>query len=50
MPTWTALTTLPGRDAAEALAEQAEAALEVEPTGSGVFEIEDGSDRWEVGL
>ena len=50
MTTWTALTTLPGRDAAEALAEQAEAVLEAELIGSGIFEIEDGSDRWEVGL
>lgn len=50
MPTWTALTTLPGREAAEALAAQAEAVLDPEPSGSGVFEIEDGSDRWEVGL
>lgn len=50
MPTWTALTVLPGRAAAEALAEEAEAVLDPEPSGSGVFEIEDGSDRWEVGL
>lgn len=50
MPTWTALTTLPGREAAEALAARAEAVLEPEPSGSGVFEIEDGAGRWEVGL
>lgn len=50
MPTWSALTTLPGREAAEALAEEAEAVLDPEPSGSGVFEIEDGAGRWEVGL
>ena len=49
MPTWTALTQTAGRDAAEALAELGED-LTPEPVGSGVFEIEDGSDRWEVGL
>jgi len=48
MPTYSALTTLPGSDAADALA----AALErmtPAPTGVGVFEIEDGSGLWEVG-
>ena len=48
MLTYSALTTLPGNDAADALA----AALErmtPEPTGVGVFEIEDGSGLWEVG-
>ena len=49
MATWTALTHTAGRDAAEALAELGEG-LTPEPVGSGVFEIEDGSDRWEVGL
>lgn len=49
MPTWTALTHTAGRDAAEALAEMGEE-LTPEPVGSGVFEIEDGSNRWEVGL
>ncbi|MEF9604286.1 50S ribosomal protein L11 methyltransferase [Paracoccus sp. PXZ] len=49
MPTWTALTHAKGREAAEALAEAGED-LTPEPVGSGVFEIEDGSDRWEVGL
>ncbi|WP_134678495.1 50S ribosomal protein L11 methyltransferase [Paracoccus ravus] len=49
MPTWTALTHTAGREAAEALAEMGED-LTPEPVGSGVFEIEDGSDRWEVGL
>ncbi len=48
MPTYTALTTLSGRDAAEALGEALEA-LEPAPTGVGVFEIEDGSGLWEVG-
>ncbi|MBO6602557.1 MAG: 50S ribosomal protein L11 methyltransferase [Roseicyclus sp.] len=46
MPTFTALTTLPGKAAADALG----AALEtLEPTGVGVFEMEDGSGLWEVG-
>lgn len=49
MATWTALTHTAGRDAAEALAELGED-LTPEPVGSGVFEIEDGSNRWEVGL
>ncbi|MXU65306.1 50S ribosomal protein L11 methyltransferase [Oceanomicrobium pacificus] len=48
MPTYTALTTLPGQAAAEALAETLER-LEPEPTGIGVFEVEDGSGTWEVG-
>ncbi|WP_299850415.1 50S ribosomal protein L11 methyltransferase [uncultured Roseovarius sp.] len=48
MPTFTALTTLTGKDAAEALAEALEA-LSPEPTGVGVFEMEDGSGLWEVG-
>lgn len=50
MPTWTALTHLPGREAAEALMAQAEDLLDPEPSGTGVFEIEDGSNRWEVGI
>lgn len=49
MPTWTALTHVAGRDAAEILTELCEE-LTPEPVGSGVFEIEDGSDRWEVGV
>ncbi|MFT4014168.1 MAG: 50S ribosomal protein L11 methyltransferase [Paracoccus sp. (in: a-proteobacteria)] len=49
MSTWTALTKTAGREAAEALAEMGEE-LTPEPVGSGVFEIEDGSDQWEVGL
>jgi ribosomal protein L11 methyltransferase len=48
MPTYTALTTLPGEDAALALADALEK-LVPEPTGVGVFEIEDGSELWEVG-
>ena len=48
MPTYTALTTLPGQDAAESLAEAMEK-MTPEPTGVGVFEIEDGSGLWEVG-
>jgi ribosomal protein L11 methyltransferase len=48
MPTWTALTTLKGHDAAEALGEALER-LDPEPTGVGVVEIEDGSGLWEVG-
>lgn len=48
MPTFTALTTLPGRDAAEALGEAMEFLIP-EPTGIGVFEVEDGSGLWEVG-
>lgn len=48
MPTFTALTTLTGKAPAEALAEALEA-LSPEPTGIGVFEVEDGSGLWEVG-
>jgi ribosomal protein L11 methyltransferase len=48
MPTYSALTTLMGQDAAEALAEAMER-MEPEPTGVGVFEIEDDSGLWEVG-
>jgi len=48
MPTYSALTTLPGEDAAQALADAMER-MEPEPTGVGVFEIEDGSGLWEVG-
>ncbi|MGB3178919.1 MAG: 50S ribosomal protein L11 methyltransferase [Albidovulum sp.] len=49
MPTYTALTTLPSKEPAEALAEAMESFLP-EPTGIGVFEIEDGSGRHEVGI
>ncbi len=48
MPTFTALTSLMGKDAAEALAEALER-LSPEPTGVGVSEIEDGLGLWEVG-
>lgn len=48
MPTFTALTTLPGKAAAEKLGAAMEA-LDPEPTGVGVFEVEDGSGLWEVG-
>jgi ribosomal protein L11 methyltransferase len=48
MPTYSALTTLPGEDAARALAEAMER-MTPEPIGVGVFEIEDGSGLWEVG-
>ncbi|WP_432449491.1 50S ribosomal protein L11 methyltransferase [Aliiroseovarius marinus] len=48
MPTWTALTTLEGQTAAEALGAAMEA-LVPEPTGVGVFEVEDDSGLWEVG-
>ena len=42
MPTFTALTTVMGADAVEK--------LQPEPTGVGVFEIEDDSGLWEVGV
>jgi len=48
MPTFTALTTLDDRAAAEALAQALET-LAPEPTGIGAFEMEDGSGLWEVG-
>jgi ribosomal protein L11 methyltransferase len=48
MPTFTALTSLPGKAPAEALGEALER-LEPTPTGVGVSEIEDGSGLWEVG-
>jgi len=48
MTTWTALTTIESKPQAEALAEAAEA-LNPVPTGVGVFDVEDGSDVWEVG-
>lgn len=48
MPTFTALTTLPGQEAAEALGDALET-LEPAASGVGVFEIEDGSGLWEVG-
>lgn len=48
MPTFTALTTLPGKDQAEALGAAMER-LDPEPTGVGVFELEEGSGLWEIG-
>ncbi|MCC5991447.1 MAG: 50S ribosomal protein L11 methyltransferase [Rhodobacteraceae bacterium] len=48
MPTFTALTTLADGDKAHALAEAMEN-MQPEPTGIGVFEVEDGSGLWEVG-
>lgn len=48
MPTYSALTTLTGQDAADRLAESLED-LVPEPEGVGVFEVEDGSGLWEVG-
>jgi ribosomal protein L11 methyltransferase len=48
MPTFTALTTLNGQKPADALGEVLER-LVPEPTGVGVFEVEDGSGIWEVG-
>lgn len=48
MPTFTALTTLTGKAKAEALGEAMERLIP-EPTGVGVFEVEDGSGLWEVG-
>lgn len=48
MTTYTALTTLRERTQAYALGEAMER-LEPEPTGVGVFEMEDGSGLWEVG-
>ncbi len=48
MTTFSALTTITGEDAAYKLADDLEAIVP-EPTGVGVFEIEDGSGLWEVG-
>ena len=48
MPTWTALTTLQGKAQADALGVALEH-MDPEPTGVGVFEVEDGSGLWEVG-
>jgi ribosomal protein L11 methyltransferase len=48
MPTWTALTTLPDEERAQDLGAALED-LTPAPVGVGVFEIEDGSGRWEVG-
>ena len=48
MPTYTALTTLMGEQPALALSDAMERMVP-EPTGVGIFEIEDGSGLWEVG-
>jgi ribosomal protein L11 methyltransferase len=48
MKTYSALTTLTGKAPATALGEAMER-LDPEPTGIGVFEVEDGSGLWEVG-
>lgn len=48
MTTYTALTTVSGKDAAERLGLALEGVMP-EPTGVGVFEVEDGSGLWEVG-
>lgn len=48
MPTFTAFTTLPGKAPADALGAAMERLIP-EPTGIGVFEVEDGSGLWEVG-
>lgn len=48
MATYTALTTLQGKPAATKLGEAMENMIP-EPTGIGVFEVEDGSGLWEVG-
>ena len=48
MSNYTALTTLYGEVAAQALGEALET-LDPAPMGIGVFEVEDGSGMWEVG-
>lgn len=48
MPTFSALTTVPGEDFANAIAQSLEQ-LDPTPIGVGVFEIEDDSGLWEVG-
>ncbi len=48
MTTYTALTTLADEAGARALGEALER-LDPEPTGVGVFEMEDGSGLWEIG-
>ena len=48
MPTYSALTTLPDPANAQALGTAMEA-MSPEPAGVGVFELEDGSNLWEVG-
>lgn len=48
MSTFTALTTTRDKTKAQALADAIET-LTPEPTGVGVFEVEDGTQTWEVG-
>lgn len=48
MTTFTALTTVDGKEAAYALSEAMER-MNPEPLGVGVFELEDGSGLWEIG-
>ncbi len=48
MPTYTALTTLPGKENASKLSDAMER-LVPEPIGVGIFEMEDGSGLWEIG-
>ncbi|MEL6127148.1 MAG: 50S ribosomal protein L11 methyltransferase, partial [Pseudomonadota bacterium] len=48
MTTWTALTTLEGKEPAEALGLAMES-LDPAPTAVAVLQVEDGSGLWEVG-
>jgi ribosomal protein L11 methyltransferase len=48
MLSYSALTVAANEDIAAALCEDLEA-LMPEPTGTGIFEVEDGSELWEVG-
>lgn len=48
MLSYSALTVAPDEDVAAALCEDLEA-VTPEPTGTGIFEVEDGSGLWEVG-
>ena len=48
MTTWTAFTTLAAEAPARGLGDAMEE-MDPAPEGVGVFEIEDGSGRWEVG-
>ena len=48
MPTYSALTTLPGEAAAQGIVAAMER-MAPEPIGVGIFEIEDDSGLWEVG-
>lgn len=48
MTTYTALTTMMGKPAAQAISDAMEN-MDPAPTGVGVFEVEDNSGLWEVG-